>query len=101
MTTPTKNAPVVAATTNEGQVNQSHRKSKGIDMNNATTGTDTFEWPLSNNVTVTEKRGGEVRVVVTADRPFTPSEAQDLVRDLLRAQRLIRDLFEPVPYQLT
>lgn len=101
MTTPTKNAPVVAATTNEGQVNQSHRKSKGIDMRNATTDMDALEWPVSNNVTVTEKGGGEVRVVVTADRPFTPSEARNLVRDLLSAQRLIQDLFEPVPYQLT
>lgn len=64
MTTPTKNAPAVAATTNEGHANQSHRISKGIDMRNATTDMDALEWPVSNNVTVTEKGGGEVRVVV-------------------------------------
>lgn len=100
--TPTeqKSAPAVAATTNKGEVNQSHRIGKGIDMRNATTDMDALEWPVSNNVTVTEKGGGEVCVVVTADRPFTPSEARNLVRDLLNAQRLIRDLFEPVPYQL-
>lgn len=96
-----KNAPAVAATTNKGEVNQSHRIGKGIDMHNATTDTEALEWPVSNNVTVTEKRGGEVRVVVTADRPFTTGETQTLIRDLLNAQRLIRDLFEPVPFVLT
>lgn len=100
--TPTeqKDAPAVAATTNKGEVNQSHRIGKGIDMHNATTDIDALEWPVSNNVTVTETNRGPA-VVVTADTPLNVEQTRRLVRDLLEAQRFIKDTFEPIPFVLT
>ncbi|MGV0392987.1 hypothetical protein [Corynebacterium riegelii] len=93
MTTPTKNAPYVTATSRGGQ-NLDTPERTSSEMN-ATTMADT--WAISNNVTVTATGRGPA-VLVTADMPLNMEETRCLVRDLLKAQRFVAGFFEPIPY---
>ncbi|WP_133064845.1 hypothetical protein [Corynebacterium hadale] len=101
MSTAIENAPVVAATTDEGNkptTNQVSQKGTGVVSFEPTTIDGHVErHPITSTVSVIEYPGGYTTVSLGCIE--VPAEAvRGLVRDLLAAQRFVNEVLTPVDY---